>query len=133
MVRPSGTSSVIPLINKPPVQAEHKGEGFEGASGDDFLSREKALLGDDADQFATGNDSAAFADDDNDLLGGGNDEEVVEFESSFPAIDTRNEVGTFFPSTAQSHPFAFPILHIPVHHINSPPTHCLLYTYNTPL
>ena len=64
------------------------------------MSREKALLGDDADQFTTGNDNAAFVeDDDDDLLGGGGgagisggDEEVTEFESSYPAIDTRNEV-----------------------------------------
>lgn len=55
-------------------------------------------MGDDADQFATGND-AAFVDDDNDLLGGsggmsggGMGEEVTEFESSFPDINTRNEV-----------------------------------------
>jgi hypothetical protein len=32
-------------------------------------------------------------DNDDDLLGGGGDnEEVTEFESSFPAIDSRNEV-----------------------------------------
>ena len=53
-------------------------------------------MGDDADQFATGNDNAAFVDeDDEDLLGGGDTtggEEVIEFESSFPAIDTRNDV-----------------------------------------
>jgi len=67
---------------------------FEGGA-DDFLSREKALLGDDADQFATGNDNAAFVEDgDDDLLGGGGGggEDVHEFESAFPAIDTRNEV-----------------------------------------
>ncbi|TVY45159.1 Clathrin light chain [Lachnellula occidentalis] len=63
-----------------------------GSGGDDFLAREKALLGDDADQFATGNDNAAFVEDgDDDLLGGGGDEEVAGFESSFPAIDTRND------------------------------------------
>jgi hypothetical protein len=77
-------------------QSAQKGDAFEAASGDDFLSREKALLGDDADQFATGNDASAFVDDDDDLLGGGGakagGEEVTEFESSFPAIDTRNEV-----------------------------------------
>jgi hypothetical protein len=51
------------------------------------------LLGDDANQFATGHDNAAFVEDgDDDLLGGGGGEEVTEFESSFPAIDTRNEV-----------------------------------------
>ena len=51
------------------------------------------MLGDDANQFATGHDNAAFVEDgDDDLLGGGGGEEVTEFESSFPAIDTRNEV-----------------------------------------
>lgn len=76
------------------AQTETKGDtGFETAGTDDFLSREKALLGDDADQFTTGNDGAAFIEDgDDDLLGGGGGEEVTEFESSFPAIDTRNEV-----------------------------------------
>jgi len=38
-------------------------------------------------------------DDDEDLLGGGGGgEEVTEFESSFPAIDTRNEVTYPFSS-----------------------------------
>lgn len=52
-------------------------------------------MGSDADQFTTGNDNAAFVEDgdDDDLLGGGGgNEEVTEFESSFPAIDTSNEV-----------------------------------------
>ena len=41
----------------------------------------------------TGNDNAAFVEDgDDDLLGGGGGEEVTEFESSFPDIDTRSEV-----------------------------------------
>ena len=73
--------------------------GFESGGGDDFLSREKALLGDDANQFASSNDNAAFVeDDDDDLLGGGGGggqsggNEEFEFESSFPAIDTQNEV-----------------------------------------
>ncbi|KAH0345235.1 clathrin light chain, partial [Aureobasidium melanogenum] len=62
----------------------------------DFLARERALLGDDADQFATPADNAATAGDD-DLLGGGEshqapaDHEMGGFESSFPAIDTSNE------------------------------------------
>ncbi|KAG9651222.1 clathrin light chain, partial [Aureobasidium melanogenum] len=62
----------------------------------DFLARERALLGDDADQFATPADNAATADDD-DLLGGGQshqapaDHDMGGFESSFPAIDTSNE------------------------------------------
>lgn len=55
------------------------------------------MLGDDANQFATGHDNAAFVEDgDDDLLGGGGGgEEVTEFESSFPAIDSRNEVCYF--------------------------------------
>ena len=56
------------------------------------------MLGDDANQFATGNDNVAFVEDgDDDLLGGGLGEEVTEFESSFPAIDPRNEVWFFLP------------------------------------
>jgi hypothetical protein len=45
----------------------------------DFLSREKATLGADADLFAT--------EDDNNLLGGGEDA-VPAFESSFPSLET---------------------------------------------
>ena len=81
------------------IATETKGDNVEALSpsGDDFLARERAVLGDDATQFASNNNRATFAeDDDDDLLGGGNNdgagEEVVEFESSYPAIDTRNEV-----------------------------------------
>ena len=71
---------------------------------DDFLTRERAALGDDAAQFATPGDSlnasAMIEDGEDDLLGGGGSygggqsggEEVTEFESSYPAIDTRNDV-----------------------------------------
>ncbi|KAI2602436.1 clathrin light chain [Hypoxylon sp. NC1633] len=59
-------------------------------SADDFLARERALLGDDATQFTTGNESAALADpSSDDLLGGG--AESVQFESQFPEISTSNE------------------------------------------
>lgn len=64
----------------------------------DFLARERALLGDDADQFATPADNNATSND-NDLLGGAQsnqapaDQDMGGFESSFPAIDTSNEVG----------------------------------------
>jgi hypothetical protein len=68
---------------------------------DDFLSRERALLGDDADQFASENDKLATVEDgDDDLLGGDfsqanvGGQEMDGFESSFPAIDTTNEVST---------------------------------------
>lgn len=67
----------------------------ETGAEDDFLTREKALLGDDANQFATGNENTVTVEDgDDDLLGGGEGSggaEVTEFESSFPAIDTQNE------------------------------------------
>jgi hypothetical protein len=65
---------------------------------DDFLSRERALLGDDADQFASENDKLATVEDDDDLMGGDFNQANVGgqamdgFESSFPAIDTTNDV-----------------------------------------
>lgn len=92
----------------------------DAADNEDFLARERAALGDDADQFATPNDLTAAAEyDDNDLLGGdeavpqhGASEEISGFESSFPAIDTRNEAvapggtitgtGSPFPQTGYS-------------------------------
>lgn len=55
-------------------------------STDDFLAREKALLGDDAEQFTTNNDAAAFADADDDLLGGAGGNEQSTFESQFPDL-----------------------------------------------
>ncbi|KAI9852759.1 MAG: hypothetical protein M1838_005517 [Thelocarpon superellum] len=69
----------------------------------DFLTRERAALGDEADQFATPHDSltasALVEDAHDDLLGGGvgappshaADSGISSFESSFPAIDTSNE------------------------------------------
>ena len=82
-------------INTPSVSAD-----------DDFLTRERALLGDDADQFASANDHSASAgpisidNDDDDLLGGesfgspqAKGADVKRFESSFPEVEeTRNEV-----------------------------------------
>ncbi|OTA67663.1 hypothetical protein K449DRAFT_429740 [Hypoxylon sp. EC38] len=58
-------------------------------SADDFLARERALLGDDATQFATGNESAVLADPTSDDLLGGN--ESAQFENQFPEISTSNE------------------------------------------
>lgn len=77
--------------------------GLDGLdTGDDFLSRERAALGDDAAQFASAGDNAATAEEGNDdLLGGGSDsyggahnsgEEITEFESSYPAMNTQNQV-----------------------------------------
>lgn len=70
----------------------------------DFLERERALLGEDADLFNAGDSkpgAATVEDGDDDLLGGddfvsapaqtsGGD--IDDFESSFPAIDTTNNV-----------------------------------------
>ncbi|KAJ5272754.1 Clathrin light chain [Penicillium angulare] len=67
----------------------------QGADHDDFLARERAALGDDADQFATSNDHTAAnegGNGDDDLLGGGDGtpaEEIGQFESSFPSIGTQ--------------------------------------------
>ncbi|KAI1803390.1 clathrin light chain [Daldinia bambusicola] len=60
-------------------------------SADDFLARERALLGDDATQFTTGNESAALADPSSDDLLGGGGAESAQFESQFPDISTSNE------------------------------------------
>ncbi|OAQ68300.1 clathrin light chain [Pochonia chlamydosporia 170] len=54
-------------------------------SADDFLAREKALLGDDAEQFATSDDAAALAGSDGDLLGQGDNSEST-FKSQFPDL-----------------------------------------------
>ncbi|KAF2743285.1 hypothetical protein M011DRAFT_410904 [Sporormia fimetaria CBS 119925] len=84
-------------------QTEARGEAnFDlvgDATDDDFLTRERAILGDDADQFASPNDKLASVEDgDDDLLGGSGNfqsnaggEEMMGFESSFPAFDTSNE------------------------------------------
>lgn len=64
-----------------------------GAGQDDFLARERAALGEDADQFATPQDHAADGNDD--LLGGENVDTPAEdmggFESSFPSMETQTQ------------------------------------------
>lgn len=50
-------------------------------SADDFLARERAILGDDANLFATAQDSTAF---DGDILGDG--DETSKFKSQFPEV-----------------------------------------------
>ncbi|KAK5006808.1 hypothetical protein LTR28_006059 [Elasticomyces elasticus] len=75
----------------------------------DFLARERALLGDDANLFASPTDNAATVEDgDDDLLGGGYtdggahgssgnmggfEDDMGGFESSFPSLQSGNEVG----------------------------------------
>lgn len=89
----------------------------------DFLARERAALGEDAQQFTSSADQAAtVADvedgDDDDLMGGGGDfsasnnnasnDMMGDFESSFPAVDTSNEAvapgGTITGSTLPYQP-----------------------------
>lgn len=62
------------------------------ASADDFLAREKAILGEDAEVFATAEDDVAFngGGGDDDLLGGG-DGETAQFEQQFPDLSGPNE------------------------------------------
>ena len=89
--------------------AEIKGGAVgDVAADDDFLTRERAALGDDAAQFSTSIDhmhaSTTVEDGEYDLLGGGSDftspggGDTAQFESSFPAIDNRNEVSWFTSS-----------------------------------
>jgi hypothetical protein len=107
-----------------PGQTEATGnapDNFDEPS--DFLARERAALGEDAQQFTTSGDNAATVeegDDDDDLLGGGMSapiasgngdfgdfgDDVGDFESSFPAVDTQNEaVGAGGAITGSSIPF----------------------------
>ena len=75
-------------------------DGIDTEEPSDFLARERAILGDDASQFATPGDKAATIEDDDDLLAGGESsqsfpaagDDMGEFESSFPAVDTQNDV-----------------------------------------
>ncbi|EMC94057.1 hypothetical protein BAUCODRAFT_94132 [Baudoinia panamericana UAMH 10762] len=84
-------------------------DALESSEPSDFLARERAALGDDAQQFASPADNTATVadgDDDDDLLGGGDssapshthhtngaaeDDMMGDFESSFPAVDTQND------------------------------------------
>ncbi len=65
-------------------------------SASNFLEREKAILGEDANQFATVED-AGFDEGDDDLLGGGigASSGSAAFASQFPDITSSNEVWTF--------------------------------------
>ncbi|KAI1822840.1 clathrin light chain [Xylaria intraflava] len=62
-------------------------------SADDFLARERALLGDDATQFTTGNESAALAEPSGDLLGDGDATSNALFETQFPDLPANAPVG----------------------------------------
>lgn len=61
-------------------------------SADDFLAREKAVLGDDADQFATAQDASALADPSGgDLLDAGEQAQST-FDSQFPDLASPSAV-----------------------------------------
>lgn len=76
------------------AQTDVRSSGDE-PSADDFLAREKALLGDDANQFTTIQDAAAVSGNvDDDLLGGSDSNNAQStFESQFPDIATVQQVG----------------------------------------
>ncbi|KAJ5959184.1 Clathrin light chain [Penicillium vulpinum] len=67
----------------------------QGTTEDDFLARERAALGEDADQFATSQDHVASGQNvgADDLLGADDEpvEEISQFESSFPSVATQNQ------------------------------------------
>lgn len=74
-----------------------------GDDNSDFLTRERAALGADAEQFSTAQDNAgptvSVQDGDDDLLGGSGNaangssmDDVNQFQSSFPPVNTQNEV-----------------------------------------
>jgi hypothetical protein len=79
--------TIGPLLIFVEAQTEIK-EASDSPTADDFLAREKAILGDDAAQFAD--------DGDDDLLGGSSDPAPVggdsTFESQFPDIQNATEV-----------------------------------------
>ena len=65
-------------------------DSAETPSADDFLAREKELLGDDAQQFASVEDGG-----DDDLLGAGSTDNALgdsTFEAQFPDITSPTEV-----------------------------------------
>lgn len=79
---------------------------------DDFLTRERAMLGDDADLFASENDRAATVEDGEDNLLGGDygdanvdSQEVSGFEASFPAINTNDHIAPGGTTTGSRSPF----------------------------
>jgi hypothetical protein len=72
------------------AQADVKDPSAE-PSADDFLAREKAILGDDAEQFATNDDAAALEEPSGDLPEGDNAQST--YESQFPDLASPSAVG----------------------------------------
>lgn len=116
--------------NKFPGQTEAQGgqPSIEADEPSDFLARERAALGEDAQQFSTSADNTATVadvdDDDDDLLGGGGGGmggeepmsmnngamgDMSDFESSFPAVETGNTgVGQDGTVTGSTLPYRAP-------------------------
>lgn len=99
------------------AQTDAKDAGSPSA--DDFLARERAFLGEEASQFTTSNDDAAFLDASDDLLaGGGDSSDAAQFKSQFPDINSGNEVRPSIPFW-QSHilcqPFKSNLFHSKSH------------------
>lgn len=89
-----------------PIQPEHVSLTFMTAqpeikdpsadpNADDFLAREKAMLGDDANQFVTAQDASAL-DDNDDLLQGAGQPQAT-FESQFPDLADPAAVSSMRP------------------------------------
>ena len=73
-----------------PAQTDINAASVEPTT-DDFLAREKAALGDDANQFATSEDANALGEPSGDLLGG-DDKAQATFESQFPDLQSPSAV-----------------------------------------
>lgn len=79
---------IAPSTVTPAADNDDEFVDFSSAGGaNDFLSREKALLGDDAKEFATEEDSKIKGDED----------EIDQFKSSFPEINGAAEVAASAP------------------------------------
>lgn len=94
MVRqPNGSHPLASFLTLWTAQTDVR-DTSDAPSGSNFLEREKAILGADANQFATVED-ADFDDGDDDLLGGGGVSSPgnnAAFENQFPDISSPNEV-----------------------------------------
>jgi len=77
-------------MNHPAAQTDIKDPSAE-PSADDFLAREKAVLGDDAQQFVTSDDVAALGEPSDDLLAQG-DAAQSTFESELPDLASPSAV-----------------------------------------
>jgi hypothetical protein len=86
------SASTAYVLTLRPAQTDIK-DTSEVPSASNFLEREKAILGEDANQFATVED-AGVDDVDDDLLGGGVSSPGgnAAFESQFPDITSPNAV-----------------------------------------